>query len=602
MSKKFNIFSKLKEEVEEYETGGVYLVGKPSSVEQKGMVKGEKGGYYYSQKDLLESIDLASASKYKKGIKDSEGQRKTYINIVNFFRDVMKMKINIDVANYIFEPTSQDFTWPVFLMDRQFKQWAADQSYDDQIDEYAHDLATYGSTVGKRLADCTERVPLRTMKMSITAKSLWHAASGGGYVHIENEYHYNQIKGYKGWDLTGVSKQKVSCVTERYALVPKKFLENKLWKTDVEVDITEDDEMVVVQAILAPDVKRPGAVECGKILFMEEVDHESFPLEECHAEKVDGRWLGRGEIEKQLENQIARNLTANLRRRGLLWATKKIYQSSDDEVQKNLVMEVNDGDVLKVKNNGQITQVNTQTMHLNDFQQDENAWKENSTQIAFAFSSATGENMPSGTPFRLGIMLSQEVANHFKLVRHAFSSFLKRSFFDQLIPIFQDEYAEEHTLQIPIGATDIENMKESMIIWHTNVRIFDEVLKTGKARSAEDIRLEVETEQSKSPYLFVTMPEDFYPKANYYMRLNLVDDIGPDITSLTSLYQAMAAKNDPRAETVLKLIFSKQGKTLAAIAGKAPAPAQAPQAAAGQPVPSPINISQAPAPAAAVTE
>lgn len=594
---RYNIFSKLTEEIADYETGGVYLVGKPSSMEHKQAKKGEKGGYYYSQRDTLESIDLASASKYKTGIRDKEGQRKAYINIVNFFRDVMKMKINIDVSNYMFEPTSDDFTWPVFLMDRQFKQWAADESYDDEIDEYAHDLSTYGTTVNKKLSDCTERVPLRTMRNSQTAKSLWHATNGGGYVHIDNDYHYNQIKDYPGWDLTGFSKNKVTTVTERYALVPKKLLQGGAWKTTVEVEITDDDEMVAVQAILAPYIKDPKGETGGKILFMEKVDCKSFPLEECHAEKVDGRWLGRGEIEKQLENQIARNLTVNLRRRGLLWATKKVYQSTDDEVQKNLVMEVQDGDVLKVKPNGTISQVNTQSLHLADFQQDDNAWKENSQQNAFAFNATTGEDLPSGTSFSLGVMLAKQVSDHFKLVRATFSNFLKRAFFDQLIPIFQEEYSHEHTLQIPVGATDVANLQESITIWHVNLRLFNSVLK-GQQKSIDDLRAEVQQEQSRNPYLFVTMPKDFYPKAGYYMKLNLVDDIGPDIASLTTLYQALSAKNDPRADTVLKLIFARQGKTLAAIAGVAPRPQAQPQQIPGNqgntgaPVPSNIQTQQ----------
>src|SRR6187402_50068 len=103
MDMNFNIFGKRLEEAEDFNKNGHYIVGRPdgNGVEY-GKDKGTRGGYYFSQRDLLESIDLACASKYKKGIYDDEGQRKTYLNIVNFYRDVMKMKINILVANYIF--------------------------------------------------------------------------------------------------------------------------------------------------------------------------------------------------------------------------------------------------------------------------------------------------------------------------------------------------------------------------------------------------------------------------------------------------------------------------------------------------------------------
>jgi hypothetical protein len=396
------------------------------------------------------------------------------------------------------------------------------------------------------------------------------AALYGGYVHIENEYHYNQIKGYSGWDLTGVPKHSSFIAVERYALVPKKLLEN--WKTYTVVEMSDDDEMVAVQAILAPELKNKSAM--GKILFMEEIDEESFPLEECHVEKRDGRWLGIGEIEKQLENQIARNLTANLRRRGLLWATKKIYQSSDDEVRKNLVMEVKDGDVIKIKPNGNISQVNTQNQQLGDFAADENAWKENSQQNSFAFESATGESMPSGTAFRLAVVLAEQVASHFKLVRRTFSTFLKRSYFDQLIPIFKEEYRDAHKVKIPLSASNIENLKDTMITFHVNIRYFESLVKR-RPKSIEKIRDEVTQELYKNPYMFIDVPEDFYENIHSYMKLNIVDDISSDVTSLTTLYQSLQAKGDPRADRVLALIFAKQGKAVDAIMGSAPKP-QAP--------------------------
>lgn len=566
MNETFNIFNKLSDDINDFDEGGYYIVGEPKSeVNYKQSQKGKNGGYYYSQKETLESIDLASASKFKKGPKDKQGERKAFINIVNFYRDVMKMKININVANYIFEPESLDFTWPVWLMAKKFGIWAREESYDDQIDEYGHDMATYGSTVAKKTRDCTERVPLRTLRNTPSAKSLKHAAMTGGYVIIEDDKHYNEMVDYKKWNLSGLAKNKSFNTFEYYTLVPEDLYQN--WQeSDGECEFDEDTKMIPCQIVLIPDEKDKDNKR-GKICWMEKITEDSFPLEESHAEKVDGRWLGRGEIEKQLENQIARNLSAHLRRRGLLWATKKVYQSSDDEVKKNLIMEVEDGEVLKVKANGLISQVNTANQHLGEFQSDENMWKENSQQIAFAFNIATGENMPSGTSFSLGVVLEKAVSDHFTMVRNTFSNFLIRSFFNQILDIFREEYSGAHSLQFPMGATDIENLQDAMITYHANLRYFDRIVKR-KPMSMDDLRAEVAQEMYRNPYLFVEIPDDFYPKAHYYMRLNIDQDIGPDIQTLTTLYQAMIAKGDPRADLILKRIFAKQGKSFDQLAGR----------------------------------
>lgn len=594
----FNIFSKVSEEIEKFDKEGIYIVGRPDTRYENPQKRGERGGYYHSQRQLLEAIDLAGASKFKHGIWDDEGQRKTFLNIVNFYRDVMKMKININVANYLFSPLSLDFTWPVWVFDRQFKLWASMEDYDDQIDEYAHDLSTYGTCVSKRAAKCTERVPLRTLRNTQTAKSLYEAANNGGFVSIESEMHYNEMALYPDWDITGLDKTKEYSVHERYGLVPAGLVEKWSTMTDLDVSLytmSADEEMVLAVAIIIPE----GAGTVGKgeaLLFMEKHDEDTWPLDECHIEKVDGRWIGRGEIEKQMENQISRNLNANYRRRGILWAAKKIFQSTDENIQSNLVYEVLDGQVLHPKPNGQISQVNTANLHTGDITADDNVLQENSQQQAFAFEIATGEGMPSGTPFRLGVVLSAAVQQHFTLVRETFSNFLKRSFFNQVVPIFKSEYSDAHQVLIHLGENDIEAFKDDIVTYHTNLRIWDKLV-GGGAPDGVAIRAQVEQELAKNPYAAIEVPPKFYDDIRYYMKLNLTDDIGPDIADLTSLYQTMVQKGDPRAENVLKQIFATRGKAFPAIVGAAP-PAAAAPAAPAAPQPSPMP-SPMPAPAAA---
>lgn len=568
----FNIFSKIEAEIQDFDTKGYYITGKPNNESEYARNKGSRGGYYYNQRDILESIDLASASKYKKGIWDDQGERKTFINIVNFYRDVMKMKIKIGVSDYIMTPTSPDFEWPVWLMDREFKHWAQVENYDDQIAEYAHDLATYGSTVGKKLKDCTDRVPIRTMRNTPSAKTLYSGAMADGYVLLENDMHYNEMEEYPGWNLKDLDSRKKYIIMERYGLAPAGLVKNYASMTSEEVAnyvAKPDEKMILSSAIVVRD--GAGAGHKGQqVIYMQKLSEKTWPFEECHTEQRDGRWLGIGEIEKQLENQISRNLTANLRRRGLLWATKKLFYSTDENVQKNLVMEVADGDTLFVKNGGQIAQINTTTQSLAEFQSDENMWKENSQQIAFAFEAATGETMPAGTPFSLGVILQKAVASHFDLTRTTYSNFLKRSFFDQLVPIFQQEYKDPNTVLISLGESDIQNLMQAMIIYHTNVRIWDMML-AKRNPDAALVQQQVEQEIRTNSYLYLNNPDSFYENIEWYLKLNLIEDIGPDIASLTTIWQAYTQKGDPRADTILAKIMALRGKSLADTIGPPPA-------------------------------
>lgn len=602
MSKIFNIYGKLQEEIQDFDSRGIYIVGKPKSENEHNYHKGERGGYYFSQKDVLDSVDLATASKYKKGIYDDEGQRKTYLNVVNFYRDVMKMKIGIRVSNYILTPRSLTFSWVSWLFDRTFKLWASMNDYNDQIDEYAHDLATYGTVVTKRLDKCVERVPLRTLRNTQTAKSLYKAAMYGGYALIENDFHYNEMEEYPDWNLEGLDTDCNYHVFERYALVPQGLIDD--WRDYSDEEISrylpeKGEKMVCALAIIVPQ----GASDTygQKLLYLEELDEDSFPLEECHIDRRDGRWLGVGEVEKQLEAQISRNLNANLRRRGILWATKKIFYSDDPDIQQNLVMEVKDGEVLRLGKGRTAGQLNTSSAQSTEIQNDEDSWIETSKQNSFAFEVATGESLPSGTPFRLGIVLQQSVAQHFTAIRNTFSNFLIRSFFDQVVEVFKQDFKDDHEVVVSLGEQDIENLRDELITFHTNTRIFDQII-AGKQPDAAAVRNQVVMELTKNAYAFLSVGNKAYQNVEYYMELNLVDDIGPDIADLTSLYESMNAKGDPRAENVLRQIFALRGKNLDASLG--PAPQAAPAApnmppVAGPQSPGPMPPVPAPSPAPA---
>lgn len=582
MKQVFNLFGQISGEIQEFDSRGVWIAGKPESEYLQHSSKGRKGGYWFSQREMLEACDLATASKFKKGPFDAEGQRKAYMNIVNFYRDVTKMKISIYVHNYIFEPWSLSFTWIAWLFDRRFKVWAQTKSYDDELDDFAHSLATYGTTVAKRLDKETQRVPLRSLRCTQTAKSLYEAASTGGYAIIENEFHYNEMEDLPDWNTDDLDMTKRYCVQERYGLIPEGLL--RKWKTMSGAQISrymmKDGERMVlaVAYVILENISRSD--NGGRVLFIESHDEDSFPLEECHTERVDGRWLGRGEVEKQLENQIARNLAAHARRRGMLWAVKKIFQSTDDSVQQNLIMEVADGAVLRVKQDGQISQVNTSNQHSAEISADEQSWEKNSQQISFAFEAATGESMPSGTPFSLGVILQGAVSQHFDVIKRRYSNFLIRVFFDQVVQAFKIENRYAHQIAIGMGEEDIEALKEEMITFHTNKRIFD-YMRMKRRPSAEQVRMEVEEELIRSPYMGIDIPDKCYDNLEHYMKLNIVDPIGPDITTLTTVYQDLIRKGDQRgADRVMSRILAKSGKALADIRGPrqasaAPAQAQA---------------------------
>lgn len=571
----YNIFSELKRNLAEFEEE-IDIV-QPQSEGTLRFGKHTETGYRFNQRDTLDTIDMMYNSKYKSGKYDSEGERKTFLNEVKFASEVSRMQTDIDIKNFLFIPDSYEHIDKVDLMKRQFTVWSRENQYGQVINDLNTDYSKYGTCVAKKVGERMVRVPLRKLRNTQDAESLDHAAKTGGFVIEEHTMTANEINEYPDWNVSGIKlglRDKLT-VYERYSLVPLSTI--KEFNGD-RIEAGDDTVYVLAMQILAPDAESmqlEDGEQYGNILFIEEVD--ALPYEEAHWDKQDGRWLGIGCVEDLFENQIAKNLTANLRRRALLWGAKKIFQTMGDTVVKNLVKEVRDGAVLEVGKNGEISQIQTASQHIPEFANDDNVWDANTKQRSFTFEVTTGESMPSSTPFRLGVLLSNAAQTRFGLKRENFGFFLERAFFNQQIPIFKKQ-TKEHIIAISQGVEGMERLRRAMVTQKTNQLFMDRLLDKNMERSLETLSFdfdaifeEVENKIEEEEYFFVNVPDKFYDDAKFYLQLEITGegtDVQKEIETLVTVWQTLVQQQDPRSERLLEVIVSKTGMNLQGVLGK----------------------------------
>ena len=572
----FNIFAQLDSELHDFFNNTVHIAGTANNSGAKYLTK-NTSGYEFSQWQTLNLIELYYNSKFESGLLDSEGQRKTFFNIVKFRSDVASKQIDIDVKDFVFVPDEGASVWPAYFLGHRFRKWAKEKGFGETINQLVDVFPKYGTVVAKRVGNTLERVPLLNIRNQQDAKSLQTAS----YVIEEHrDMFYHEMEAIKGWDVSQLSMKfgEKRTVYERHGRVPLDWF-NKQKGIDGEVE--NEAQSVDCIAILVKeesDDKNQG----GVILFLEQEDKR--PYEEERWTTQDGRWLGIGEIENQFENQIFQNMVANMRRRNLLWASKKVFQSIDEEVAKNLVRDVKDGDVLKINANGQITQVTTGTQALADFQQASQDWDKNSDQKSFTFESATGEALPSDTPFRLGVMMSNAVNSHFSLKREKLGLFFTRLVQEQLIPVFNKDNREAHTMMFR-DEEGVQELKQRLVKMYTN-SFAKKVMLSGRFPDFADIQARVEKQIAERKFTQIDIPERFYEDCAASSTLVITGEnmnLDKRIETLTTLYTQMVQAQDPRAERLLGQILALTGQNYDILVGPQAAPAQQPQVGAAQP-------------------
>lgn len=532
----FNIYNQVKNELDDFFGKKIKIAGTKDN---------KKLGYDYNQAETVNLVEYVGASKFEKGEKDTEGQDKIYLNSSVFRADVASKQIDIDLKNILFIPDDSADEATCILSRKLFKKWAKDKRFSEDLNEFVERFPFYGSIVAKKRGKDYDIVPINTLRNQQDAKTLNTAS----YVIIEHNMPAWEAQLMPNWDLSGIEYKwdDVLTIYERYGRVPKRFFDKTADKT-----ASVDTMSIVI-------VDHKGKKENSGILFLEEIKNR--PFEEAHWKKRDGRWLGVGEIENNFENQKARNFIFNLRTRSALWSSKQIFQSSDESVAKNLVKEVRDGDTLYIQPNGQITQVNTQTKALADYNAMDDVVEKNSDQKSFTYEVATGEALPSGTPFRLGAVLSNSVNNHFSLKREKLELFIRNILNEFILPSFEKDLSKEDIIYLADGEEAFDELLTNIITAKTNRFIVDFMKKNGRMPRPDEVDKYKKRLLDLKGYqisLDKTLKDIKYKIDIIITGENV--DIDKKLTTYSTLYQLFSQMGDPRASVVLNKIMRLQGE------------------------------------------
>jgi hypothetical protein len=556
----FNIFGKLQEELEEYFTGKIKIGG--------GSKNSKREAYEFSQYDTIEVVDYYTNSKFELGDRDSEGQQKFFINEVAFRKDVASKNIDIDTKHFSFTPEEGTAEFGAVFLRKMFRKWVKQSNFGEFINELVDLFPKYGTLVLRDKGKELENIPLQTLRSDAKAKTLQDAR----YVIIEHaDLSVADLEKYPNWDLDGLKLNWDSCITvyERYGFVPLAWY--KEYKGE-KADKDDEKKVIKVMTILAPDAdsKDPD----GKVLFCEEVDE--LPFSEVHYERQHGRWLGIGEVEKQFENQKIRNMVFNLRKKSLAWSAKNIFQTQDDTVINSLVREVRDGDLLKISTPNGIMRVDTSNRSNADFNSVDTIVTDNANQRAFSFEVATGEELKSNTPFRLGALQSQEVNKYFGKKREQFGLFLCRVIRDYAIPQFLKDLDDETTVAVFANDEDFDKLRGEKKKVVAGRMALEKVL-AGQEVDPEMIQSEIEGGLVDKEIDTFTVKKEDLKHLRYTVNIDATGesiDLPQKMETLTTLYTSLAQKGDPRAEKILSKIMILAGEKLPPMPNMATQPSQ----------------------------
>lgn len=515
-------------------------------------------GYKFNTKKTINLIELYRASKFETGEFDSQGDKKFFFNIITPMCGNATKFIDIDRKDVIIKPLDgEDERIRAMLYSSLLRQYMDKRNIGLLFNKLSDTLPWYGSFVVKKVGEKIKFVPLKNIAFDTALSNLDDTYTINSPFIIENHY-MTEIELVdmidKGWDKDAVEK-----LIEHSRTTGEQPCVYEYYDHFNSGDFYEDGDKMFKGVVFIGDIGGD-----DNILFKEKV--KEFPYKKVDFITLEGRGLGLGLAEMNFDAQIRWNEMANQKAKSMKLSSKHIFQTRDAQIEGNVLTDILDGDIIKVRS--EITPLENEERNLQAYRVEE----ENVMNVARSNSNASdilmGEQLPSRTPFRLGVMQQQNATKFFDFIRQNVGMFWDEVFEEWVIPEFEKEANKEQILEV----TDVDTMEllvERDVKARVNQAIVKYVITTGNFPTQEDVELlkqQLTDEQKRKPTQFAELAKNYFKDFKKHLTIDISGEqkaTAQEVETMTNFLQLLAQNpgitQNPDLMKMLNAIASRVG-------------------------------------------
>jgi hypothetical protein len=425
-----------------------------------------------------------------------------YFDIISPRADSETKNLRFDTKNILVFSQNPRKDFPVvFISNASIKAWMRDNGEDDKLKEAIEEFTANGNIGFKKVKGGYEIMDaLNTHVTNQKAKTVDDTD-----LIERHEMTASDLKAMTAWDQEAVSNTiknlggksfsasdyttEIETSNNMYEIFERSGeITLAEWKELSGEQPSDDDKYTFLLAKVIVAGLRKGGTGEKYVLFKEKLKGKlSDHYEYAHRGKYEGRFWRVGMYELLFDHQIRANQIGNDLARGLEWASKVIFQSSDSSILANIRADIDNGDIIIAKD---LAQVNVRMQGLDQLIADWNRLMADANTLSHSSEVVTGESMPSGTPFRLGALLDQNAGKMFVLLRQKITLPYRRVFKNWVLPELIKDLRGEDIFTLTGELDALDQLRELIVDdWYMNnlVAIGVHTAEMAKAIKAEKL-------------------------------------------------------------------------------------------------------------------
>lgn len=398
----------------------------------------------------------------------------------DFYFDIISRRVDDQVKNMRFDSKNllvfstnprEDFA-AVFIANTQLKTWLSESGEDEKLKAAVEQFVEDGNVGFKKVAGGYEFVdPLNTIITNQTAEHVDETD-----IIERHEMTASKLRSMEGWDVDHVIKNlgnksftsSVGDVKDNES--SKKSYE--IWEFSGEMSEKEyfelkgekdgDENKYLISKVIMAGLNK--SHDGSKyVLFA-----ESYPTKEklsdnyiyAHKGSYKGRFYRPGLVEELIDHQIRANDIGNQIASALDWSSKVIFKSSDSSIMQNIRTDMENGDIITAKD---INQLEVRSQGADQLIADWNRLMQDADGVSKTYEVVTGEALPSGTPFRMGMLLDQNAGKYFTTLRQKLTLPFRRVFKNWVLPELVSDLKGEDIFRL-VGDTEVIDQFRSIVV------------------------------------------------------------------------------------------------------------------------------------------
>jgi len=512
-------------------------------------------GLSFNQKLTIEQIYFYYNSRFQTGAVDTDGDRKYFFNINRNPCKITTKAIDFDTKHINIQTSAPGDPLKTWFFERDLKFWMKDKQFGKVLNRIFGELPVFGSVVLKIIDGTPLFIDLRNFVVEQSADSL----NDANYIIEKHPYtvvNFQKAAKKMGWNKAEVDKtikQFRETKDVAHIIVYERYGEVETsdgWKYSrvciADTGVKKEDEM------MKSDTPYNG-------IELSSTPVDKHPYWEFHLDKLPGRWLGVGIVETLFEPQIRQNEIANLQSKSSYWAALQLFQSRDAGVDRNLMVDAQNGDVLNVES--EITKIDITERNLAFFNQETQKWMENRDELTFSYDVIQGERLPAGTPLGSAKLATAAAGSHFEQLRENIALDTKELLYEVIIPQFEKENTGEHMLRI--AGEDLDKVRDMIIKQKTRNALFSFLKRKAKLPTNtqyEAIKASIEERVKQGKEKLLTIPKEFYKNLKYTIDIIITGEAkDTSVWAQTMLAGLQAVTVDPTllSDPTKKKFFAK---------------------------------------------